>query len=356
MPLTSSRDAASARQSRHLACLVEHHQVLSGLPACARYYPLAPTPPAKHQRLFPHPRWLSLPLAQIARHRSGRSAGFAIVTFATHEEASAAVRGMDSATFMGRPLSCRWYQQERDCAEGLLVQPPRQGSPALQAQQQLAQGQLPLPTQLQGNHHQSHMLASAAAAMTGPSGTGIPSPRRQEQQQQALRLQQQARGGMAFGAIDSAAAGRSKALLAPLSLEQWTSLPLSQAPAFSSHAAAAPGMSSEEGPDGVRRWSTMVNLWLQDYLNQVRARARDEAVLGRVRQGRRSEGWGDARHVWWSGASTVQPLAVHGRLSQAFLHECLVAVAPAPTPARHHVPFLQLEANFTTSSTCRLHP
>lgn len=298
--------------------------------------PPRPHPPAKHQRLFPHPRCLSLPLAQIARHRSGRSAGFAIVTFSTHEEASAAVRGMDSATFMGRPLSCRWYQQERDCAEGLLVQPPRQGSPALQAQQQLAQGQLPLPTQLQGNHHQSHMLASAAAAMTGPSGTGIPSPRRQEQQQQALRLQQQARGGMAFGAIDSAAAGRSKALLAPLSLEQWTSLPLSQAPAFSSHAAAAaPGMSSEEGPDGVRRWSTMVNLWLQDYLNQVRARTRDAAVLG-VKAG------GDARHVWWSGASAVQPLAVHKRLSQAFQHKWLVAVAPAPTPARCHFLLLQL--------------
>ena len=267
---------------------------------------LPPRPhPAKHQRLFPS---TPLPLpAQIARHRSGRSAGFAIVTFSTHEEASAAVRGMDSATFMGRPLSCRWYQQERDCAEGLLVQPPRQGSPALQAQQQLAQGQLPLPTQLQGNQYQSHMLASAAASMTGPSGTGIPSPRRQEQQQQVLRLKQQARGGMAFGAIDSTAAGRSKARLAPLSREQWTSLPLSQAPAFSSHAAAAaPGMSSEEGPDGVRRWSTMVNLWLQDYLNQVRARVRDEAVLGGVRQGRRSEGWGHARHVWSSGANAVQ--------------------------------------------------
>lgn len=51
---------------------------------------------------------------QIARHRSGRSAGFAIVTFSRHEEALAAMQTIDNSLFLGRRLSVKWYQPERD--------------------------------------------------------------------------------------------------------------------------------------------------------------------------------------------------------------------------------------------------
>ncbi|KXZ52481.1 hypothetical protein GPECTOR_9g525 [Gonium pectorale] len=50
---------------------------------------------------------------QIARHRSGRSAGFAIVTFARHEEAVAAMKSVDNLLFMGRRLSVKWFSPER---------------------------------------------------------------------------------------------------------------------------------------------------------------------------------------------------------------------------------------------------
>jgi RNA recognition motif-containing protein len=45
---------------------------------------------------------------QIARHRSGRSAGFAIVTFLRHEEAALAMANMDNLVFLGRKLSVKW--------------------------------------------------------------------------------------------------------------------------------------------------------------------------------------------------------------------------------------------------------
>ncbi|KAG2451779.1 hypothetical protein HYH02_003557 [Chlamydomonas schloesseri] len=50
---------------------------------------------------------------QIARHRSGRSAGFAIVTFLRHEEAVAAMQAVDNLMFMGRRLSVKWFSPER---------------------------------------------------------------------------------------------------------------------------------------------------------------------------------------------------------------------------------------------------
>ncbi|GLC45507.1 hypothetical protein PLESTM_001743200 [Pleodorina starrii] len=50
---------------------------------------------------------------QIARHRSGRSAGFAIVTFLRHEEAVAAMQAMDNFLYMGRRLSVKWFSPER---------------------------------------------------------------------------------------------------------------------------------------------------------------------------------------------------------------------------------------------------
>ncbi|GFR50273.1 hypothetical protein Agub_g12460 [Astrephomene gubernaculifera] len=50
---------------------------------------------------------------QIARHRSGRSAGFAIVTFLRHEEAVAAMQAIDNLMFMGRRLSVKWFSPER---------------------------------------------------------------------------------------------------------------------------------------------------------------------------------------------------------------------------------------------------
>ncbi|PNH05407.1 hypothetical protein TSOC_008341 [Tetrabaena socialis] len=50
---------------------------------------------------------------QIARHRSGRSAGFAIVTFLRNEEATAAMQAVDNLMFMGRRLCVKWFSPER---------------------------------------------------------------------------------------------------------------------------------------------------------------------------------------------------------------------------------------------------
>lgn len=49
---------------------------------------------------------------QIARHRSGRSAGFAIIGFSTHEEALRALKGADGTMHLGRKLSVKWYSPE----------------------------------------------------------------------------------------------------------------------------------------------------------------------------------------------------------------------------------------------------
>lgn len=51
--------------------------------------------------------------SQIARHRSGRSAGFAIVTFLRHEEAALAMQNMDNLVFLGRKLSVKWFEAAR---------------------------------------------------------------------------------------------------------------------------------------------------------------------------------------------------------------------------------------------------
>ena len=53
-------------------------------------------------------------LPQIARHRSGRSAGFAIVTFTDFTHARAALQALDNATLFGRRLNVRWYQPDTD--------------------------------------------------------------------------------------------------------------------------------------------------------------------------------------------------------------------------------------------------
>ncbi|MEW5300076.1 MAG: hypothetical protein WDW36_003033 [Sanguina aurantia] len=52
--------------------------------------------------------------SQIARHRSGRSAGFAIVTFRHREDADVALSRVDNSLFLGRHLMVRWFQQERE--------------------------------------------------------------------------------------------------------------------------------------------------------------------------------------------------------------------------------------------------
>ncbi len=52
---------------------------------------------------------------QVARHRSGRSAGFAIVTFARREEAQRAINLMgenENYSLHGRKLQIRWYTPE----------------------------------------------------------------------------------------------------------------------------------------------------------------------------------------------------------------------------------------------------
>lgn len=51
---------------------------------------------------------------QIARHRSGRSAGFAIVTFSSHQEALRAMQAVDNSMFLGRKLMIRWFKPDQD--------------------------------------------------------------------------------------------------------------------------------------------------------------------------------------------------------------------------------------------------
>uniref|UniRef100_A0A7S0YAM3 RRM domain-containing protein n=1 Tax=Polytomella parva TaxID=51329 RepID=A0A7S0YAM3_9CHLO len=50
---------------------------------------------------------------QIARHRSGRSAGFAIVTFAKAEDAVVAMETVENQIFLGRRMCIRWFQPNR---------------------------------------------------------------------------------------------------------------------------------------------------------------------------------------------------------------------------------------------------
>lgn len=56
--------------------------------------------------LFPAPCHSPL---QLARHRSGRSAGFAIVAFHSQDEARSALLQTDGALFLGRLLAVRWF-------------------------------------------------------------------------------------------------------------------------------------------------------------------------------------------------------------------------------------------------------
>lgn len=56
---------------------------------------------------------VQLPWLQVARHRSGRSAGFAIVAFSKIDQAMAALGNMDNGVFLGRRLSVRIFQPDR---------------------------------------------------------------------------------------------------------------------------------------------------------------------------------------------------------------------------------------------------
>lgn len=87
---------------------------------------------------------------QIARHRSGRSAGFAIVSYMTHEEAARAL-GLHNSFFQGRKLSVAWYTPAPDAIE----------------QQQLAF----FAQQLQ-EAELLHALRSAAPPLGGPASWG----------------------------------------------------------------------------------------------------------------------------------------------------------------------------------------
>jgi hypothetical protein len=58
--------------------------------------------------------------AQIAKHRSGRSAGFAIVTFSRHEEAMLAMKHMDNSMYQGRKLSLRWFEPDSEADQASL--------------------------------------------------------------------------------------------------------------------------------------------------------------------------------------------------------------------------------------------
>ncbi|KAL6747576.1 hypothetical protein V8C86DRAFT_1306258 [Haematococcus lacustris] len=49
---------------------------------------------------------------QIARHRSGRSAGFAIISYNKREEAALALQAADGVVFLGRRLNIRWYSSD----------------------------------------------------------------------------------------------------------------------------------------------------------------------------------------------------------------------------------------------------
>ena len=60
------------------------------------------------------------PISQLARHRSGRPAGFAIISFATPGEAFRALQATDGSFFNGRQISVRWYNAARD---GPVTQP-----------------------------------------------------------------------------------------------------------------------------------------------------------------------------------------------------------------------------------------
>lgn len=57
---------------------------------------------------------------QIARHRSGRSAGFAIITFSQQHEALTALQTVDNTYLLGRQLVVRWFQADKALAEKAL--------------------------------------------------------------------------------------------------------------------------------------------------------------------------------------------------------------------------------------------
>mmetsp|Transcript_28721 Transcript_28721/g.73044 ORF Transcript_28721/g.73044 Transcript_28721/m.73044 type:complete len:537 (-) Transcript_28721:1021-2631(-) len=70
---------------------------------------------------------------QIARHRSGRSAGFAIVTFADQASAAKALQITDTSVLFGRPLSVRWYSAERSLdKQGMSIEQQQQLASMLQ--------------------------------------------------------------------------------------------------------------------------------------------------------------------------------------------------------------------------------
>eukprot|EP00798_Chlamydomonas_sp_ICE-L_P015710 gene15710-21820_t len=155
-------------------------------------------------------RFGSVIQCQIARHRSGRSAGFAIVTYAKHEEAALALQSVDNSQFLGRRLNVRWYQPERDSMN------------AQQIQGMLNYGQEFLAQQMRN-------AAAAAACSSLAQKQGV------------------------YGGADTAP---SMPMSDQANMETW--LPAAQV-------VAKEGLGLQEEPVKEANWSAMVGMWLNDY-------------------------------------------------------------------------------------------
>ncbi|KAG1654890.1 hypothetical protein FOA52_006534 [Chlamydomonas sp. UWO 241] len=197
---------------------------------------------------------------QIARHRSGRSAGFAIVSFASHEQAAGAMAAMDGSVYMGRKLSVRWYQPEQDSgsAQAMAVSAAAvdAGAVAQQHSLLLLQAAASNPDMLSsmfmqqlfmsgggGNHHQVLPPLPHFAQNTASAGGAVPraQPMVPMHERNVATLSD-------LGGWPAAAA---------LSSHRPVGAPVAARTTSDSTASA--------GGDRAPAWSATVNLWLQDY-------------------------------------------------------------------------------------------
>ncbi|KAJ9514723.1 hypothetical protein QJQ45_028394 [Haematococcus lacustris] len=106
---------------------------------------------------------------QIARHRSGRSAGFAIVSYNKREEAALALHAADGVVFLGRRLNIRWYSS--DTQHGNVLGPAfeDQLNPSFLLQQLMM-----TPSQLSSDQLPSGPAGSYWGGSQGPSSNFLP--------------------------------------------------------------------------------------------------------------------------------------------------------------------------------------
>ncbi len=135
------------------------------------------------------------------------------------------MQALDNALFLGRKLSVRWYQPERDSAQQQAVQ--------------------------------QSTVQQAAAPLSRPPGMGMDLQGLLGSQAGSMLLSQLAAAASAASAEQEAAASLEQAMV----LSKW----MSAQRAAAMPVAAAPMPVHEEAQPNAARWSALVNMWLNNY-------------------------------------------------------------------------------------------